>query len=932
MATARISTCAFGLGFVLALSGCVAPRALGQGVLPQPRDVIGHAVGADYKLARWAKIVEYFDKLGAASERVNVRRIGTTTEGKPFLLAEISSAETIRSLDRYRTFQHKLADPRLIKDDADRDDVLAHAKPTVIVTCSLHSSEVAAAQMSMELAYDLASSDDPQTREILDHTILLLVPCANPDGLDKVKEWYDRWLDTPFEAGPMPWIYQKYAGHDNNRDWFMLNLVETRIVTKLLYHEWFPTISYDVHQMGNRGARFFVPPFFDPVNPNVDPLIHQSLLIIGGHMAAELQQARKTGVIFKAIYDNWWQGGNRTTPYRHNVVGILTEAASAKIASPVFQEYRQLRGGSRGMPNYSPTVNFPEPWPGGWWRLRDIVDYELIANKALLRLAARYRDDFVHNQLALGEKALRLGREQPPFAWLVPPGQRDPAAAEHMLEILKLGGIEVERAKGAFNADGVEYPAGTFVMLAEQPYRAHLKDMMERQVYPDRRTYPGGPAEPPYDVAGWTLPLQMGVKSVEVVSKFTASLERAADFAFAAPAPLEKRAVAWGTNRFSNQDYVACNRALAAGIEASVLTQPHEGLPIGSILFKAENTNAAQLAGFGFDHLTPMKTLPEAMPEPIGSFVVPLAKPRTALYQPWTASMDEGWTRFVLEEFEFPYTTLHNAEIRAGNLRERFDCIIVPDLSLSSLLSGVSDKRMPAPYAGGIGPDGAMQLERFVAAGGTLALMDSATELATDLLRVPVRNVLAGLENDKFFCPGSILRIRVNNTHPLGYGFDNEAAAYFARSQAFVTGEEALKARGHEGTQARSGGSRAAAPSGNREGARAGARKGAREGARAGAREGEAPAEPLSSPSDADIERKLADYPVTTVARYSDDITLLSGYLLGQDYIRNKAAICEVSHGGGRIVLLGFRVQYRGQPWGTFKFLFNAIYRSTLGD
>ncbi len=983
--------------------------ALAAASVPTPESVIGHRVGEDFRLARWETIVTYFESLGQASDRVQVRRIGTTTEGRPFLLVEISGPETIRQLERYRALQHRLADPRLIADDAERQRVLREAKATVIITCSLHSTEVAASQMSMELAYELATRNDPEVREILENCIVLLVPCANPDGLDKVIDWYERWLGTPYEGGPMPWLYQKYAGHDNNRDWFMLNLTETRIVTRVLYHEWFPTILYDIHQMGNRGPRFFVPPFFDPVNPNVDPLIHQSLLIIGGHMATELAEAGKTGVVFKAIYDNWWQGGNRTTPYRHNVVGILTEAASVKIASPVFQEYHELRGGRRGMPQYAPAVNFPEPWPGGWWRLRDIVEYEKIATYALLRLSARYRDRFVANHLRLSEKALRLGREQPPYAWLVPPGQRDPSAAAHMLEVLRLSGIEIHRATEPFEADGAPYPAGTYVLLAAQPYRNHLKDMMERQQYPDRRQYPGGPAEPPYDVAGWTLPLQMGVRSVEVVSAFDAKLERVEGSMVAYsmfPLPKADEAAGWAIGRSSNADAAAIWKLLSEGYELYVLkaaigSAPHGGqplstgiggqppsagiggqspstgaphssvasglrarrdaratavsavdanagdsaayrtahravaraprtgtsdatvsggaslphggrppstgdakqggqspptgrlapLPAGTVLVRGGPEDGTRLAELGMAHLEPVAVWPDAQ------LLVPLRKPRVGLYQPWTANMDEGWTRFVLDSFGFEYATVHNAEIRAGGLRQRYDCLIIPDMPLRRLLDGYDDKTMPPPYAGGIGLDGAMQLERFVRSGGTLVLMDSACELATRLWRVPVRNVLDGLPQREFFCPGSILRIRLEPREPIAYGFGDEAAAYFARSQAFVTGRAAYEVPANDRNAQKPGG-------------------------------GDNDAHPALS--DAEIDRLLEQYPTRVIARYSENVVLLSGYLLGAEHLRGKAAVVEVQSGQGRIVLLGFRVQHRGQSWGTFRLLFNAILEAGM--
>ncbi|MCH8253270.1 MAG: peptidase M14, partial [Planctomycetes bacterium] len=526
---------------------------------------------------------------------------------------------------------------------------------------------------------------------------------------------------------------------------------------------------------------------------------------------------------------------------------------------------------------------------------RDVIEYEMIACDALFTLASRYRERFVRNHLWLGEEAIRKGRDEPPYAWLVPPDQSDPGAAAHMLEILHATGIDAHQAKATFTADGVAYPAGTYVLLAAQPFRPHLKDMMERQEYPNRAQYPGGPPEGPYDMAGWTLPLQMGVRSVAVVSPFEADLTEATAFeSYKTALNADRASGFYVTKRTGNYDYAAVNALLDADADVRVLIEAQGDLPAGSIAVTASDPEAwrtvwAALAASSakapirFDHI-----------DALSAKTVSLVKPRTALYQPWTASMDEGWTRLVLERFEFPYETLHNAEIRAGKLRDRFDCIIIPDLRLKSLLDGHDDTVMPPPYAGGIGKDGAMALERFVEQGGTLVLMDSATRLATDLLRVPVKDALAGVASKDFFCPGSIVRLRVDNGHPLGFGFGDEAAGFFARSQAFVTGKAALEPE------------KAAA-------------KDKKDGAAAAL-------------TDAEIEAKLEAQPVTTVVSYSDNIVLLSGWIHGADRLRNRAAVCEVAYGKGRIVLLGFRVQHRAQPWGTFKFLFNAIYWSGMGQ
>jgi hypothetical protein len=863
-----------------------------SGDLQTPEQFLGHQVGADYRLARWEKIVEYFRHVAKRSERVNVRELGPTTEGVPMIYAEISAPDTIADVAAHRENQRRIADPRLIRDDDDRRRLAAESKVVLLINCTLHSTEVAASQMALELLHDLATSDSPRIREILERTIVLLVPSANPDGLDKVIDWYDASRGTPWEGGGMPWLYQKYAGHDNNRDWYMLNLTETRLETELIYKVWRPTVVYDVHQMGNRTARFFVPPFHDPKNPNVPPLIEQTLLIIGGQMAQELSLEGKTGVVHGAIYDNWWAGGFRTTVYRHNMVGILTEAASANIASPVFQRKGELRGARRGLPAYDIAVNFPEPWPGGWWRLRDVVDYEKTAIMSLLTYAARYHERLQGNFVHLGRQALERGASEPPYAWLVPPDQRDPGSVARMLDVLARTDIEIHRASAPFTADGVPYPAGTFILYCAQPYRPHLMDMMERQVYPDRESYPGGPAEAPYDMAGWTLPLQMGVRRVAVRSPFDAEAEKLDSI----PAAQGRLSGASNASRFvalagHNDDYRLMERLHAAGIPfrlyrggADWRLSSGAPVPAGSIVIgdaRRVRSRAGLLDGLSTD-LVGVTSLPRN----VETALTPARRPRVGLYQPWTASMDEGWTRFVLESFDVPYASVHNAEIIAGDLSARYDALVFPSLSVQSILEGRAPETTAPEYVGGIGPDGVVRLQEFVRGGGTLVLIDRSSNLAIDHFNVPVQNVVREKPSEEFFCPGSIVRAALDTNHPLAWGMPEWTSAYFARSQAFEVAEPDVDATGEPEAEAR---------------------------------------------GDAEDARDPAvRFPATVVGRYSDTVLLESGWIRGADLIRDKPAVVDVAYGDGRLVLLGFRVQNRGQPHGTFRLLFNAIQSSVL--
>lgn len=853
------------------------------GQTQSPETFIGHTVGADYKLARYEKIRDYFQQVGENSNRVNVRKIGLTTEGREMIIAEITDDSSPEQIRRMMSDQKKISDPRLIKDQKQEKKLIEKAKVVVLVNCNLHSSEIASSQMAMELLYDLATENSPEILEILKRTVVVIIPSANPDGLDKVIDWYERSIGKPWEGTGMPWLYQKYAGHDNNRDWFMLNLKETRLITKVIYKEWLPNVVYDVHQMGNSGARFFVPPFFDPKNPNVHPLNDHMMLIIGGHMAAELTRAGKKGILNSAMYDNWWQGGFRTSAYRHNIVGILTEAASVLVASPVFQRKSELRGTARGMPNYAIATNFPDPWPGGWWRLRDIVDYEKIACMSLFSLAAKYHELFVSNKIKLGRDAIERGKTEPPFAWLVPPGQHDTRTAAEMLSILHSTGVEVHQAENEFSADNVRYPAGTYILYCSQPYRSHLNDMMERQVYPNRSYYQGGPPEAPYDMAGWTLPLQMGVRSVSVHQPFESQAQKLDVVAFPQGkiTGLSEEVGGFVVQAGSNDNYRLINRLFKANISFEIISLPTRWneitgleMPRGS-LFIPRTINVKKKASELLEGICAEMQGLQQQYSHVKNACSAIVQPRLGLYQPWTTSVDEGWTRLVLDNFEFAYSSVHNAEIRAGNLKNRYDCLILPSVGPGSIIKGRAVDSTEPQYVGGIGDEGIIELQNYVRDGGTLICIDSSCNLPIEYFNIPVRNVIKGKSSKEFFCPGSILRIRVDNNHPIGYGAPEWISGYFAKSQAF----ELVEASKNENNDSRG------------------------------------------------TEHR---FPARVVARYSDTVLLESGWIRGKELIVDKPAIVEVEYGNGKIILFGFRVQHRGQAHGTFRLLFNAILDSTI--
>ena len=755
---------------------------------PSPESQLGFPVGADRKLADWNEIIRYFNTLDKSSERLQIAELGKSTEGRPLVLAVITAPKNFARLEDILKIQRRLADPRQMHSDSVAS-YLRRGRTVVMINCSIHSTEIAASQMAMELAYKLASDNDAVTQEILDNVVLLLLPSSNPDGIQLVVDWYKKSLGLPHEGSSPPWLYHPYAGHDDNRDWFMLNLVETKLITAPLYQKWFPQIVYDVHQMGDKGPRFFFPPFYEVSNPNIDPILLRAIMQIGGHVTTDLTAQGFTGVATEWTFDTWWHGGMRSAPYFHNSVGLLSEAASVKLATPIEIKFDEITGSGRGLANARDfQTNFPEPWKGGWWRLRNIVDLELAASYSLLTLAARYRDQWLHNFYRLGQRAIERGNKESPAAYIIPIQQHDAAAAEKLLDIMLLQGVEILHAKKKFVADGANYPTGTFVIDLSQPYRNNVVALLEKQKYPEKRRYPGGPLEQPYDVTGWTLPLQMGVEYFAATQEIE---DLAADTVNAFSSPSTFRFITTNSpfakgEQFSvspnNLDaYKLVNRLLKKN--QTVLwsrSQPQLILQANSdVLNKAAqnlNVNIA-LTTVGANNGNIQK----------------LQRPRVGIYRSFVPTADEGWTRFVLDEFEFEYKTLEDHDLRRGEFITQFDALIFPDQRDSTILLGrrSDDKENPFPleFTGGIGELGLTNVRRFVEQSGTLLAFDSATRLFIRQWSLPVVNELDGVKATEFSAPGSLFRGIVEISHPLAFGMPRETTLFFSNSGAFSVRE-----------------------------------------------------------------------------------------------------------------------------------------------
>ncbi|MBO0862131.1 MAG: peptidase M14 [Chloracidobacterium sp.] len=806
--------------------------------IPTPETSLGFKIGEDRKLAKWDQFLAYFGELAKASDRIKLDILGKTTLGRPFVVATISSAENLSRLNEFKEIQRKLSDPRLLANASESaiNDLIGKGKTIVVITCSIHSTEVGGTFTATELAYKLTSQNTSEVMKILDNVIILLVPSLNPDGTDIVADWYQKTLGTPAEGSSPPELYHHYAGHDNNRDWYAFTQLETQLTVDKILNVWRPQILHDIHQMGGGGARLFVPPYMEPWEPNIDPAIISGVNALGTSMAWEVIAQGKAGVVFNTMYDAWTPA--RAYSHYHAGLRVLSETASARLATPIEIPFNRLGGGY----NYDAKTqswNFPKLWTGGKWTLRDIVDYQSAGAMALLNHAALHRELYLRSFYEVSKRAVEAADK--PFAILLPEPETpaslsdalkrlkeglnqvsgtndeqhkqgeqvvknitgEPSTSaevvyyykieglDRVLNILRRGGVEVMRASKDFIADGKKYDEGAHIIFMKQPYGAFAKTLLESQVYPDLREYPGGPPKRPYDVTAHSLNLLMNVKSVFVKEPFT------------------------------------------------VDTRPE---PAALVIQSRVRSNAGA---------------------------------RVAIYKNHLPSMDEGWTRWIFDQYKFPYASLVDADVRAGDLNAKYDAIIIPDQSVNALVNGLpggasgpqtskSEERFtgsyPAEYAGGLGEAGVKALREFIEAGGTVITLNNASNFAIEKLGVPARNVLKGVPPQDFYCPGSILRAQLDSSSPLAFGIEPDSIAWFENGPAFE----------------------------------------------------------ITDPASA---HAIARYP-------ESENPLLSGWILGEKIIRGRAAMVEAKIGKGRVILFGFRPQYRAQSLATFPLLFNSILTS----
>ncbi|MCS7104391.1 MAG: M14 family metallopeptidase [Thermofilaceae archaeon] len=842
--------------------------------VPSPEEFFGFRIGEDRKLARWDKIVEYFRVVASCSERVKLLEMGPTSTGNPFIVLIVSSPENLVKLDFYRGISRKLAYPFDVSEE-EAKRLATVGKAVVAVGAGIHATEVAGTQTMVELVYELAMRNDEFVSSILDRVVLVLIPCMNPDGQIMVVDWYEKCLGTESEGTPPPWLYHKYCGHDNNRDAFMLTQAESRYIAQLIYREYIPQVFIDHHQMGGTTARFFISPEMDPIYPDVDPLVWREIQFLGTYAAARLAQKGFKGVETYSPFTPDFVAGFQTLVIYMNIAGMLTESASVKLATPVYVHPHQLRGYNRGRRSDEPQMNYPDPWPGGWWKLRDIVEYQKESTYAILEVVAKLKEELLYNMYVKAKRSIERGSRNPPYAFIISTKQHDPLTAFKLVEVLQDLGIIVHVAEEPFEILGKVYPAGTFVVFSAQPRRALVKKLLEQFFYPDNEFTRDGTGKPirPYDIATERLPDFMGVYVEAVDELFTGRFKSVSSRVRPKPV-VKEECCGWLLDPRLNDTHRLVAKLLAAGCKVYRVSTPVSSggvnVPQGAfyVPLSGEALSFLKFAAeeWGVEPI-PLRETP--------SQIMETAFKRVGIYQRlYGGSMDEGWIRWLLDDYGIPYKVVNDDMVKNGKIKEELDILILPDDPLPVLKGENVEEELskmwgrpvklppwPKEYQTGFGKEGVEKIKEFVESGGTLVCIGRSIDFLSKEMKLPLRNLSEELRDPtKFFCPGSTLRAVVDVDHPLAWGMPRETTILFVDGPVI------------------------------------------------------------------EIVPSHYNEMYKEVVRFADRDLLSSGWLIGEEQLRRKPLLIEAVVGKGRALAYVFKPHFRGQTHATFKLLLNAVY------
>lgn len=849
-----------------------------QLALTTPDSYFGFTPGDDRQLFNYEQLIGYLTELDQQSPRIKLLNIGTSPMGKPMYIAFISSAENLNNLDRLKEINHQLAlNPDL--SDTDRDKLAEEGKVFVYATLSMHSGEVGPAQSSALVAYQLATDKSPETTEMLNNVVYMMVPAHNPDGMDMVVENYLKYKGTKYEGASLPRVYHKYIGHDNNRDFVILSQEDTKAIARVYNQVWLPQVMVEKHQMGRSSARYFVPPMHDPIAVNIDAGLWTWAGIFGQNLINDMTNEGLAGVSQNYIFDNYWPGSTETCLW-NNVIAFLTECASAKDASPIYIEPNELMAFGKGISEYKKGVNFPMPWKGGWWRLGDIVTYELSSTRSIINTASTYKKEILKFRNDLCKREVSKGLNEAPYYYLVPKQQSDEGELNNLINLIRLHGINVYTLNKDQVVDDHVYSKGDFIIPLAQPYRALIKEILEAQEYPERHYTPGGELMKPYDITSWSLPLHRQVKTFEIdqrVNGFDADislLENDLDDFTEDPQEFYTGIYPAELNDGFKAAFIAMQGGLTVNRTNNDSLINGKLLRKGSfIIYSGKNNETWQKIA---DELT-VKPLFISGAENLDASEIKI--PRIALVETYFHDMDAGWTRFIFDSYFIPFTVLHPEDLKTVKIKDEYDVVLFPDANVSQLMEGMyksddgaySMSSYAPEYVKGMEKEGKENILDFINSGGVVLSWGRSTGLFEGMLKIgaddkteqfqlPYKDISKSLSKKGLYVAGSLLQVKINQDSPLTYGMPESIGVFSRGKPVFATSLPKF-----------------------------------------------------------DMDRRV-------IATYTDHDLLMSGYIAKPKLLYNKSAMIWLKKGEGQLVLYGFNPQFRASVQAAYKLLFNGLF------
>ena len=860
--------------FLAGLLASFSPLLFAQTRIPDPETFFGFKPGTDRMLFDYEKMISYFQKLDEASPKVKIAEIGTSPMGKKMYIVFVSSEENINHLEELRKINEQLALNPDIKPSG-REEMIKNGKVFLLCTLSMHSDEVGPSQASPLVAYDLAMTQDTAKLELLSNVVLMIVPNHNPDGMDMVINNYLKYKGTKYEGGSLPAVYHKYVGHDNNRDFVTLSQQDTKAIDAIFSKTWFPQVMVEKHQMGSNGPRYYVPPSHDPVSENVDAELWNWTWIFGSGMAKDMVNAGLKGVSQEYLFDMYWPGSTETCIWK-NVIALLTESASAGVATPIYTEFSELSVIGKGLGDYKKSINMTDPWPGGWWKLSDIVNYEIVSTLSLMKTSSQNKKELLAFRNDICKREVDLGKDKPPYFYLLPLVQHDVSELVSLINLLDEHGVKVYRLREDIVLENRLFRKGDIVVPLAQPFRGFIKEVMEKQVYPVRHYVPNGEVIKPYDVASWSLPLQKGLESIEINKSGLDLKEQCESLNF--PFTLASSKISVGSQLFftvsNNESFRVAFRALSLGLKVmrTLESDTVAGvvLPKGSFMIIPGPKTNELWEGITVDPIISTSDVRVNMK--------PLLLPRIGLVETNMHDMDAGWTRFIFDSYSVQFTVVRPGDFAKLKPSEKFDILIFPDNSKSVLMEGkykvgadYYPTDFPSEFTKGIGKEGFEGILKFLNNGGKIISWGSSIDLFTgqlsiklsdteqDEFQLPFSNTAEAAGKEGLFCPGSLLEINLSPGNPLSLGMENKTAGFFLGNAVLNTSQPIF---------------------------------------------------------DAD-RRVIGSFPETNI--------LLSGYIEKEEKLANRPALVWIKKGKGQMVLFAFDPIFRASVPLTYKLLFNAL-------